>query len=98
MVASSSDAEQRRSRYSSTYEGTMALPLTAFTRSFRTTTPGKRRLIFRSSSLCGGAESTGMSDSTDASRLTSLTSLMAASSLEVEVRGERAFQRIHRLG
>src|SRR5580692_490163 len=76
----------------------MALPLIALTKSLRTTTPGKSRLILRSTSLCTGVASTGVLVVKGASWLTSLTSLMVAPSLEVEVRGERALQRVHRLG
>src|ERR1039457_6573445 len=67
----------------------MALPLTAFTRSLRTTAPEKSRLILRSSSLWADTSAMGGSSS---------DSLTAAPSLEVEVRGERALQRVHRLG
>ena len=53
----------------------MALPLTALTKSLRTTAPGKSRLILRSSSLCTGTASTGALVAKGASWLTSLTSL-----------------------
>src|SRR5215470_16405466 len=53
MVASSFDAAYWPRRYSRTYVGTMALPLTALTRSLRTTTPEKSRLILKSRSPWG---------------------------------------------
>src|SRR6185312_9273935 len=54
MVASSLVAQYWPSRYSSTYEGTMALPFTAFTKSLRTTRPAKCSLILSSSWLMRG--------------------------------------------
>src|SRR5664279_78268 len=90
MVASSSEAAYCPSRYSRTYDGTMALPLTALTRSLRTTTPGNRRLILKSRSLgCG----------TLGSAVAFSVSLISSSlPLEVEVRRERTLQGVDRLG
>ena len=61
--------------------GTMAFPFTALTESLRTTTPGKSRLILRSSSLWPGTASTGALVAKGASWPTSLTSLTGSSFL-----------------
>src|SRR3954465_12901824 len=90
IVASSSDAAYWPSRYSRTYDGTMALPLTALTRSLRTTTPGNKKLILESRLLCCGALASAASFS--------ISLISAPFTSEVEVRCERTLQRVDRLG
>ena len=51
MLAWSVFVAYELSRYSSTYEGTSALPLTLFTKSLRTVKPGNTSVILRSNAL-----------------------------------------------
>src|SRR3954447_20682936 len=101
MVASSSDAAYWPSRYSSTYDGTIALPLTALTRSLRTTTPAKCSLIFLSRAVCSGVWSVVFSAATPSGESSSMIRRSASSvisvALEVEVRREGALERAHGL-
>src|SRR5690625_720636 len=88
IVASSSDAAYWPSRYSSTYEGTIALPLTALKRSFRTTAPAKCSLILSSRVDLVGAVSV-VSASARTSIPPSASSRFVMALLEVEIRRER---------
>src|SRR3954452_7711683 len=100
--ASSSEAAYWPSKESKTYDGTMALPLTALTRSLRTTTPAKCWLIFLSSAVCSGVPLVASSSARAIERSSwdtgrSLYSVISVPS-EVEVRDKGALERVHRLG
>src|SRR3954467_7519079 len=79
----------------------MALPLTALTKSLRTTSPAKCWLIFLSSAVCSGNWSAVSSVATPSGKSSSITrrsvSSVISAALEVEVRCEGALERVHRL-